>query len=168
MVNAEESKIKAGEAVTKLKELHENLKKISEEKSSLERELKIKEREFELLRALQERDAYNQVHQEKIAKKRIKIRSLRKELQSMDCKVQFAMQEVKTQQVQLVQAWKELKKQNEKVIQLQKEKEELARSYNIEKERVNKLMVMLFSNKEQMQVITGVASHTSIICMNVE
>ena len=146
---------KASEAVTKLEELHENVEKISGEKSNLERELKIKERECELLCVMQGKDAYNQVLQKKIDKKRKKIKRLKEELQSRYCELQSAMQEVETRQKELSQARKELKKQHQQVIQLQREKEELAWSYNIEKEQVSKIVQLLVSDKEEMQVTSS-------------
>ena len=70
----------------------------------------------------------------------------------MDSELHSALQEVETRQKGLSQAQKELKKQNEEVIQLQREKEELAWSYNIEKEQVSKIVQFLVSDKEEMQV----------------
>ena len=165
---SQESKVKANErareAVTKLEELHENVEKISEEKSNLERELKIKERECELLCAMQEKDAHNQVLQKKIDKKRKRIKGLKKELEKKESELQTAMQEVGTMKEKLSQAQKELKKQHKKVIQLQREKEELACSYNIEKEEVSKIVQLLVSDKEEMQVrsysVDAVCIHT--------
>ena len=154
--DVQETKVKANqkvsEAVTKLEELKENVEKISEEKSNLERELKIKEQECQLLSAMQEKDAYNQVLQKKIDKKRKKIKSLRKELARKESELQFSMQKVETVKEQLSQAQKGLKKQHKEVIQLQREKEELACSYNIEKEQVSKIVQLLVSDKEEMQV----------------
>ena len=160
---SQESKVKANEraceAVTKLEELHKNVEMISEEKSNLEKELKIKEQECELLHAMQEKDAYNQVLQKKIDKKRKKIRSLKEKLQKKESELQTAMQEVHTQQEELSQAQKELKKQHEHVIQLQRETEELALSYNIEKEQVSKIVQLLVSDKEEMQVRSSQEIH---------
>ena len=154
--DAQESEVKANEkaseAVTKLEELHENVEKISKEKSSLEEQLKIKERECELLSAMQEKDAYNQVLQKKVDNKRKKIKRLKEELQSTNFELQSALQEVQVGQTELSQAQNKLKKQREQVIQLQKEKEEVAWSYNIEKEKVSKIVQLLVSDKEEMQV----------------
>ena len=161
---SQESKVKANErareAVTKLEELHENVEKISEEKSNLEKELKIKERECELLSAMQEKDAYNQVLQKKVDKKRKKIRSLKEKLQRKENELQSAMQEIQTRQEELSQAQNELKKQHKQVMQLQKEKEELACSYNIEKEQVSKIVQLLVSDKEEMQVRSFFTTNT--------
>ena len=151
-----ESKVKANEraseAVTKLEGLHENVEKLSEEKSNLEKKLKIKERECELLCAMQEKDAYNQVLQKKVDKKRKKIKILKKELQKKESELQSALQEVQTQQKELLEAQTVLKKQHEQVIKLQREKEELASSYNIEKEKVSKIVQILTSDKDKIQV----------------
>ena len=165
---SQESKAKANEraseAVTKLEELHENVEKICEEKSNLERELKIKERECELLSAMQEKDAYNQVLQKKIDKKRKKIKRLKEELQKKESELQSAMQDLQTKQEELSQAQNELKKQHEQVMELQREKEELACSYSIEKEQVSKIVQLLVSDKEEMQVrscsVDAVFTHT--------
>ena len=147
---------KATEAVTKLEESHENMQKIAQEKSNLEMELNIKEREYKFLSTMQEKDeALNQFLQRKIGKKRKKIKTLKEELQRKECELQSALQEVQTREEELTQARKELKKNHTKVIQLQREKEELARSYNIEKEQVSKLVQITFaltSDKEEMKV----------------
>ena len=153
---SQESKVKANkkacEAVTKLEELHENVQKISEEKNNLEKKLKIEEQEYQLLCAIREKDPYNQVLQKKIDKKRKKIKRLKEELQSRYCEFQPAVQEAQNRQEELLQAQKELKKQHEEVIKLQREKEGLAWSYNIEKKEVSKIVQLLVSDKEEMQV----------------
>ena len=61
------------------------------------------------------------------------------------------MQEAQNSEEELLQARKELKKQHEQVIKLQRE-EELAWSYNIEKKQVSKIVQLLVSDKEEMQV----------------
>ena len=154
---SQESKVKAyekaNEAVTKLEELHENVQKIAQEKSNLEKQLKVKEREYQWLSTVHEKDEeLNHVLQKKIDKKRKKIKRLKEELQNMDSELQSALQEVQIGQKGLSEAQKEVKKQHEQVIQLQKEKEELAWSYNIEKEQVSKIVQLLVSDKEEMQV----------------
>ena len=147
---------KATEAVTKLEESHENMQKIAQEKSNLEMELNVKEQEYKFLSTMQEKDeALNQFLQKKIDEKRKKIKTLKKELQRKECELQSALQEVQTRQEELMQARKELKKNHTKVIQLQREKEELARPCNIEKEQVSKLVQITFaltSDKEEMKV----------------
>ena len=160
---SQESKVKASkeasEAVTKLKELHENVQKIAQEKRNLEMELKVQRRECEVLSAMQEEDEVsNQFLKMKVIKKEEEIKSLKEELQSMDSELQSALQEVQTRQEELSQAQNEQKKHHEQVIQLQKEKEELAWSYNIEKEQVSKIVQLLISDKEEMQVRSFVYS----------
>ena len=154
---SQESKVKANEraneAVTRLEELHENVQKIAQEKSNLEMELKVQRRECELLSAMQEEDEVsNQFLKMKVAKKEEEIKSLKKELQSMDSELQSALQAVQIGQKGLSEARKEVKNHHEQVIQLQKEKEELAWSYNIEKKQVSKIVQLLVSDKEEMQV----------------
>ena len=70
----------------------------------------------------------------------------------MDSELKSALQEVQIGQKGLSEARKEVKKQHEQVIQLQREKEELAWSYNIEKEQVSKIVQLLVSDKKEMQV----------------
>ena len=157
---SQESEVKANEeaseAVTKLKELHENVEKIAQEKSNLEMELKVQRRECEVLSAMQEEDEIsNQFLKMKLAKKEEEIKSLKVELQSMDRELQSALQKVQTRQEELSRAQNKLKKQHEQVIQLQKEKEELAWSYNIEKEKVSKIVQLLVFDKEEMQVTSS-------------
>ena len=159
MRQSQESKVKvnekASEAVTKLEELHENVEKISGEQSNLEKELKIEEQEYQLLCAMQGKDPYNQVLQKKIDKKRKKMKRLKEELQSRYSEFQSAVQEAQNREEKLLQAQKELKKQHEQVIKLQREKEELAWSYNFEKKQVSKIVQFLVSDKEEMQVTSS-------------
>ena len=116
--DAQESKVKANdiasEALTKLEELHKSVEKIFEEKGNLEKELKIKERECELLSAMQEKDAHNQVLQKKIDKKKKKIKGLKKELKKKESELQTAMQEVRTMKGKLSQAQTELRNNTRK------------------------------------------------------
>ena len=107
---------KTNKVMTRLEDLQEDVEKISQEKSNLERELKIKERECELLSELlsemQEKDAYNQVLQKKIDKKKKKIKILKEELERKEIELQSAVQEVQTIQEALLQAQQEQKKQH--------------------------------------------------------
>ena len=144
---------KANKVMARLENLCENVEKISEEKSNLERELNIKKRECQLLCAMQEKDeVLNKVLQKKIDKKKEKIKELKEELKWKEWELQSAMQEVQTRQKELSQARKELKKQHLEVIQLQREKEELEYSYSIEKEQVSKIVQLLASDKQELQV----------------
>ena len=153
---SQESKAKANEkknkAAAKCEELCKNVVKISGEKNNLEKELEIKVRECELLYKMQQKDEYNQVLQNKIDKKRKKIKSLKKELQRKDCELQSALQEVQTQQEEMSRAQKQLKKKHKEVLQLHREKEELASSYNNEKKQLGTLVQILTSDKAEMQV----------------
>ena len=97
-------------------------------------------------------ETYNQLLQTVIEKKKNKIKRLKEELQKKESELESALKEIQTKQEQLSQAQKELKKKHEKVIHLQREKEKLALSYNIEKEQVSKIVQLLVSDKEEMQV----------------
>ena len=74
-----------------------------------------------------------------IAKKGRKIEKLEEELQHKDSELRSAQQEARSLDEKLSQARAELKVKHEEVKQLQKENEELACSYNIEKEQVSLL-----------------------------
>ena len=162
-MDAEESKIKANkearDAAAKLEESHENVQKIVQEKRKLEMELKVKERECQLLCAMQEKDEeFNQFLKMKVDEKEKEIKSLKEELQMKESGLQLATQELQTQQEKLSKARKKLKKKHREVMQLQKEKEELACSYNSEMERVSKLVQItssLTSDKEEMKVTSS-------------
>ena len=172
LVDAEESKIKANEeakdAAAKLEESHKNVEKLVQEKMKIEMELKIKKQEYQLLSAMQEEDkVLNQFLKMKVDEKEKEIKSLIEELQMKESGLQFATQELQTQQEKLSKARKKLKKKHKEVMQLQKEKEELACSYNIEMERVSKLVQItstLTSDREGMKVTSRVIhqldSHT--------
>ena len=147
-----EANVKSSESETKLEEMLGNVQKIAQEKSNLEKKLSIKKRECELLCAMQEKDAYHQVLRMKVDKKRKKTNSLKKELQKKESELQTTLQEVQTKQSELSEARTVLKKQHEQVIKLQREKEELASSYNIEKEKVSKIVQILTSDKDKIQV----------------
>ena len=157
LIHAQECKAEANsntsELVAKIEELHDNMQKIAQDKNSIEVKLKFKERECELLSKMQGKDeTYSQLLQTKLEKKKKKMKRLKEELQKKECELKSALQEVQTKQEELSQARKELKKRHEEVIQLQKEKKELACSYNIEKEQVSKIVQLLVSDKEEMQV----------------
>ena len=155
----QESKVKANEKieeyVTKLDESRDSVVKLSLEKKNLENKLIIKEKVCRLLREMLEEDdkPYNQDLQEKIERKRKKIKILEEELQSKEDELKSVLQDVQTKQQKLSNCRKELKKQHKKVMQLQREKERLACSCNIQKERVSKLLQIMLALPEEMKVI---------------
>jgi len=103
-------------------------------------------------RQLQDREM---LLEEKIAKKRKKIEKLEEELQQKDSDLQSAQQEARTLEKKLLEAREELEMKCEEVKKLQKENEELTCSYNIEKERVSKLVqvrVALTADKKKIEV----------------
>ena len=107
---------------------------------------------------LQEKeDAYRMLTEEKIAKKRKKIDKLEEELQQKDSELQSAQREARSLDEKLLQARAELEKKHEETQQLRKQNEELACSYNIEKEQVSKLVqitVALTADKKKIEVHT--------------
>ena len=101
---------------------------------------------------MQEKDSYNQVPLENIEKAKKEIKSLKRELQRRESKLESALQEVQIKQEQLLQARKEIKKQHKEVTKLQRKKEKLACSYSIEKQNVSKLVQIFVSDKEERKV----------------
>ena len=139
--------------MAELEKVIENMQKIARERSSIEKELKFRERECQLLSDLTK--VKDEFFQEKITKKRKKIKKLKEELQMKDRQLQSAQEEARMQQEELSQAQAELRKKHEEVKELQREREELASSYNIEKLQVSKRLQISTSDKEGMKVPTG-------------
>ena len=162
---SQESKVKATEkikeVVTKLEEQRDSVVKLSLEMKNLENKLIIKEKVCKLLCKLLEKDnkPYNQSLQEKIDRKRIKINRLEEELQSKEHELKSALQDAQTKQEELSSCRKELQKQHKKVMKLRKEKEDLACSCNIQKERVSKLLQFMLAFPEEMKVMFWLGKH---------
>ena len=156
--------------------VREKVKSIAHERNITKEKLESKQRECRLLsemqdvltesmrdsktkdRQLQEREAdYRRLLEEIIAEKKRQIGNLEKELRQKDSDLQSAQQEARSLHEKLLQARAELEKKSEEVKQLQKENEELACSYNIEKEQVSKLVqitVALTADKKKAEVCT--------------
>jgi len=131
-----------------------------------DRQLQEKDRQLqEKDRKLQEKEvAYRVLLKEKIAKKEKNIEMLEEKLQQKDSELRSAQQVARSLDEKLFQARMELDKKHEEVKQLHKENEELACSYNIEKEQVSKLVqiaVTLTADKEKVEV----HAHASIFCL---
>ena len=143
---------RASESKAKFEKQCEDLHKVIQEKNSLERELKFKERECELLSTMHEKEdkVFTQFLQEKVRKKKIKIKKLKEELHKKECEFQSAHQKAQILQNELSLAQSELKKKHEEVVQLQREKEKLASSYHVE--QYNKLLQITVADKEEMKV----------------
>lgn len=145
---------RASESKGKFEKQCEDLHKVIQEKNSLEIELKVKERECELLSTMHEKEdkVFTQFLQEKIRKKKMKIKKLKEELHRKECEFQSAHQKAQILQNELLLAQLELKKKNEEVRQLQKEKDKLVSSYHVE--QYNKLLQITIADKEEMKVIS--------------
>ena len=138
--------------MVELEKVLESMQTIARERSSIEKELKFREQECQLLYELKEKDEF---FQEKITKKRKKIKKLKEELQTKDGQLKSAQEEARMRHEELSQAQAELRKKHEEVKELQREREELACSYNIEKLQVSKRFQISTSDKEEMKVPTG-------------
>ena len=143
---------RASESKAKFEKQCEDLHKVIQEKNSLQMELKFKERECELLSTMHEKEGkvFAQFLQEKVRKKKIKIKKLKEELHRKECEFQSAHQKAQILQNELSLAQSELKKKHEEVVQLQREKEKLASSYHVE--QYNKLLQITVADKEEMKV----------------
>ena len=108
-------------------------------------------------------EAYRILVEEKIAKKRKKIDKLEQELQQKDSDLQSAQEEARSLDKKLLQARAELERKHKEIQQLQRENEQLACSYNIEKEKVSKLVqitVALTADKKKFEVHTLASAFT--------
>ena len=115
----------AKDFLTELEKLQESVQKIVQEKSNIELELKYKERECQLLSEIKEDKFYNQFLQNKVAKKKKKIKRLKQELEMKECKLLSSQQEAQTWQEELLQARAEVRKKHKEVQELQRENEKL-------------------------------------------
>ena len=167
----------------RISELHSKVESISHDRNITKEKLESKQGECQLLseirdvltecvqgsmkehRKLQENEsAYRILLEKKIDKKMKKIEKLEEELRQKDSDLQLAQKEARSLNEELSQARADLEKKHEEVKQLQKKNEELACSYNIEKEQVSKLVqiaVTLTADKEKVEVHTL----ASIFCL---
>jgi len=192
--DSQQSKASIDENVNKIlcsiSKLRDNVQAIAHERNITREKLESKQRECQLLsemldmlarsmqdskkqhhrfwkkdRQLQEKEVANKMLlEEKIAKKKKKIEMLEEKLQQKDSELQSAQQVARSLDEKLFQARVELDKKHEEVKQLQKENEELACFYNIEKEQVSKLVqiaVTLTADKEKVEV----HAPASIFCL---
>ena len=140
--------------------LREKIRSIADEKNKITKELESKQHEFQLLTEMcdmiKEKDsAYKKLLEEKIIKKRKKIKKLKEELQRKESELQSAQQRAKTQQAELSVLQVQLKKKHDHMKNLQSENQKLASSCNSAREEVStliQLMATLSSDKGKMEV----------------
>jgi len=155
-----------------ISKLREKVQNIAHERNLTKEKLESKQQECQLLSEMRDlatasmrdskkqqekEEAYRILVEEKIAKKRKKIDKLEQELWQKDSDLQSAQEEARSLNEKLLQARAELETKHKEMQQLQKENEELACSYNIEKEKVSKLVqitVALTSDKKKVEVHT--------------
>ena len=159
---------KAKEVLTELEKKREDVQKLSQEKSNIETKLKFKDRECQLLSGIIEDKVQNQYLQNKIAKKKKKIKRLKEELEKKEGKLLSVQQVVQTLKEELSKARAEEKKKHEEVTDLQRENKKLACSYNIRKEQVSHLIQIAIAltseNKEQIKVLTNILDSLPVQC----
>jgi len=152
--------------------LREKVQNTAHERNITNKKFESKQRECQLLSEMRDlaiasmrdskkhqekEEAYRILVEEKIAKKRKKIDKLEQELWQKDSDLQSAQEEARSLNEKLLQARAELETKHKEMQQLQKENEELACSYNIEKEKVSKLVqitVALTADKKKIEVHT--------------
>ena len=144
--------------VSKLAELSEQLKKLSQDKDNTETKLQRNERDCVLLSEMQKvhDEEKCQLLQEIIDDKRREIKRLQEELKQKDHKLEQTRQKARSLQEKLSKVQDELKVKHEGMKTLQREKEELMRSYNSERETVRKLVQSTFaltSDRDEMKVL---------------
>ena len=146
------------DVIYKLADLSKQVQKLSQDRDSTETKLQRNERDCELLSEMQKvhnEETKCQLLQEMIDDKRREIKRLQEELKQKDRKLEQTRQKAKSLQEKLSKVQGELKVKHEGMKKLQKEKEELTRSYNSEKETVRKLVQSTFaltSDRDEMKV----------------
>ena len=162
---SQESKAKAidktKKVITKLKTICDSVVKLSKEKSNLEKKLIIKEQVWKLLCEMLMKE-YNQGLQHKIERKQKKMKRLEEVLQMKNHELKSSLEEIQSKQEELLQAQQEMWKQHKKVMQLLKEKEELACSYNILKERVSKHVQIMLAFPDEKKVTSIYIGYVNI------
>ena len=150
-----------------ISKLHDSMQSIAYERNTTKEKLELEKRGCQLLSEMQDvlsevrdilaanmRDSSKKQHQQLqenevayrillgdiIVEKRKQIENLEEELRQKNSDLQSAQHEARSLHEKLLQARAELAMKSEEVKQLQKENEELACSYNIEKEQVSKLV----------------------------
>ena len=144
--------------VSKLAELSEQVEKLSQDRDNTDTKLQRNERDCVLLSEMQNvhDEEKCQLLQEMIDDKRREIKRLQEELKQKDCNLEQARQKAKSLQEKLTKVQDELKVKHEGMKTLQREKEELMRSYNSERETVRKLVHSTFaltSDRDEMKVL---------------
>ena len=144
--------------VSELAKLSMQVQKLSQERDNTETKLQRTERDCMLLSEMQKvhDDEKCQLLQEIIDEKKREIKRLQEELKQKERKLECTQQEAKELQEKLSKVQDDLKVIHEDVKALQKEKEELTRSYNSEREKVSKLVqstLILTSDREEMKVL---------------
>jgi len=134
------------------------VQKLSQDRTNTETKLQRFQRDCMLLSEMQKvhDDEKCQLLQEIIDDKKREIKRLQEELKQKECELECTQQEAKELQEKLFKVEDELKVIHEDVKALQKEKRELTRSYNSEREKVSKLVHSTFtltSDREEMKVL---------------
>jgi len=144
--------------VSELAKLRMQVQKLSQDRTNTETKLQRFQRDCMLLSEMQKvhDDEKCQLLQEIIDDKKREIKRLQEELKQKECELECTQQEAKELQEKLFKVEDELKVIHEDVKALQKEKRELTRSYNSEREKVSKLVHSTFtltSDREEMKVL---------------
>ena len=145
---------KVSNAVSKLTELSELVEKHSQDRDNTITKLQRNERDCVLLSEMQmvHDEEKCQLLKEIIDDKKREIKRLLEELKQKDRKLEQSRQKAKSLQEKLSEVQVEVKLRHEDMKMLQKEKEELTRSYNSERETVRKLVQALTSDRDELKV----------------
>ena len=140
--------------MNKLTELSEQVEKLSQDRDNTDTKLQRNERDCVLLSEMQKvhDEEKCQLLQEIIDDKKRKIKRLKKELKQKEQDLEYTQQKAKALQERLSKVQEELKVIHEAAKKLQEEKEELTRSYNSARQDVSRLVDILTSDREGMQV----------------
>lgn len=143
--------------MNKLTELSEQVQQLSKDRDNTKTKIQCSERDCELLSEMQKvhDEEKCQLLQKMIDDKEREIKQLQEELKQKEHKLECTQHEAKALQEKLSTVQVELEVKHEDMKKLQKEKEELMRSYNIEREIVCKLVQSTFaltSDRDEMKV----------------
>ena len=145
--------------VSELAKLSMQVQKLSQDRDNTETKLQRNERDCVLLSEMltvHDDTEKCQLLQRIIDYKERKIKRLKEELKCKEYDLECTQQEAKALQMKLAEVQDELKVIHEEVKALQIEKKELTRSFNSEREKVNKLVQSTFtltSDREEMKVL---------------
>lgn len=141
--------------VCELTKVSKEIQKLAQERDKTELELKRKQHHFEFLSGMKNNSTSCVTLQEIINDNSQEIHRLKEALQVKEHQLQAIQLEAEVMRKNLSELQSKLKTKHEEVVSLQKEKEELTKAYNYEKEEAKKLVQISYTltlDREEMKV----------------